>query len=93
MKEMTRDFHVLFPLLLVLFSTLNIEVEGIHSLRGASGGVEGKSYIKSDKERNLIIGGRVAAPNEYPYFAHLDAISCGGSLIAPDIVLTAGHVS
>ena len=53
------------------------------------------SAIDADtlKERKLIIGGNVAAPNDYPYFAHLSGIACGGTLIAPDIVLTAGHVS
>lgn len=44
-------------------------------------------------QRNLIIGGKIAKPNDYPYFAHLEGIACGGSLIAPDVVLTAGHVS
>jgi Trypsin len=44
-------------------------------------------------QRHLIIGGKIAIPNDYPYFAHLEGIACGGSLIAPDVVLTAGHVS
>lgn len=47
----------------------------------------------SGDARNLIIGGAVATPNEYPYFVHLPGTECGGTLIAPDIVLTAGHVS
>jgi secreted trypsin-like serine protease len=40
--------------------------------------------------RQLIIGGQVARPGKYPYFALINR-ECGGSLIAPDIVLTAGH--
>jgi len=42
-------------------------------------------------ERKLIIGGNIARPGNYPYFVHFDGIACGGTLIAPDIVLTAGH--
>lgn len=41
--------------------------------------------------RNLIIGGSAASANDWPYFAHFDNPACGGTLIAPDIVLTAGH--
>ena len=43
-------------------------------------------------ERSLIIGGSEAAAGDYPYFAHFENPGCGGTLIAPDLVLTAGHV-
>lgn len=46
-------------------------------------------------ERNLVIGGHTAMRDRYPYYvALLDAneeVQCGGTLIAPDVVLTAAH--
>jgi secreted trypsin-like serine protease len=45
-----------------------------------------------------IIGGRVASPMRHPYYTHLDiyyqsgsVYFCGGSLVAPDVILTAAH--
>lgn len=42
-----------------------------------------------------IIGGTQTAKNEYPFMVFLssdaDVNSCGGSLIAPNIVLSAAH--
>jgi len=38
----------------------------------------------------LIIGGTVAGLEQYPYYVHLSN-GCGGSLIAPKVVLTAAH--
>ena len=48
--------------------------------------------------RLRIIGGSVAPTSRYPYAASLLETStlspvCGGTLIAPDVVLTAGHCS
>lgn len=47
------------------------------------------------RSRNLIIGGSSAPPNRFPYYVALKDgnrdIQCGGTLIAPDIVLTAAH--
>ena len=37
-----------------------------------------------------IVGGDDASPGQFPYFVFLD-IGCGGTLIAPDVVLTAAH--
>jgi trypsin len=36
-----------------------------------------------------IVGGDQSAPGEFPYYVDLNG--CGGSLIAPDVVLTAAH--
>jgi trypsin len=39
-----------------------------------------------------IIGGNLAARDEYPWYVHaVDGELCGGSLIHPDIVLSAAH--
>ena len=55
-----------------------------HSLRSSS-----------RSSRNLIIGGGTAEENRFPYYVALKDnnrdIQCGGTLIAPDIVLTAAH--
>ncbi|KAL7483435.1 hypothetical protein ACHAW6_009081 [Cyclotella cf. meneghiniana] len=43
-----------------------------------------------------IINGDAATPDRYPYTASLVSSSrhvCGGTLIAPDVILTAGHCS
>lgn len=43
-----------------------------------------------------IVGGTRVASGKYPWFARVDKNNypaCGGSLVAPDIVLTAGHCS
>ncbi len=40
--------------------------------------------------RTLIVGGERVQPGKYPYFVSING-ECGGSLIAPDVVLTAGH--
>lgn len=48
------------------------------------------SSTSKNQRRQLIVGGQVAQPGKYPYFALVND-DCGGSLIAPDIVLTAGH--
>jgi secreted trypsin-like serine protease len=79
---------------LLLFSNNN-KITGAESskslLRGMNNNEESIMNVEPPTTRNLIIGGRVAKPNDYPYFTHLEGIACGGSLIAPDIVLTAGH--
>jgi len=54
------------------------------------------SINNKKKERNLIIDGQSTPPDRYPYAASLlmnNAHVCGGTLIAPDIILTAGHCS
>jgi secreted trypsin-like serine protease len=77
----------------LLFGATSIIEAGRPSLRATNVPSEQKSVsVTPPTNRNLIIGGNIGTPGDYPYFAHLEGISCGGSLIAPDIVLTAGHV-
>ena len=46
-------------------------------------------------DRSLVIGGHDAVKNRYPYYVALQTADnnteCGGTLIAPDVVLTAAH--
>jgi secreted trypsin-like serine protease len=50
-----------------------------------------------DDASSLVIGGVDAAPGDFPYYAQVlpnngyDTLHCGGSLVAPDLVLTAAH--
>lgn len=47
------------------------------------------------RNRELIVGGHNAEQGRYPYFVSLQnaegKTECGGTLIAPDVVLTAAH--
>jgi hypothetical protein len=52
--------------------------------------VYGPVSIGSRTFQNRIVGGTPAGINEFKFFASLD-VGCGGSLIAPGIVLTAAH--
>jgi hypothetical protein len=74
-----------------LLFTHGIGIVAGDSLRGRAVNIDADGAI--DEERKLVIGGNVATPGDYPYFVHFGGIACGGTLIAPDIVLTAGHVS
>ena len=75
-----------------------VSVDAINNFR------EGKDEIRDlDNARMLtplthnavdtrIIGGQVSNVDEFPYYVNLTTVSgCGGTLIAPRIVLTAGH--
>lgn len=51
---------------------------------------------QQQSHRSLIVGGVKAPLGRYPYFVSLSQTQgsegeCGGSLIAPDLFLTAGH--
>ena len=48
-----------------------------------------KAFAKPQPQPR-IVGGDDASPGQFPYFVFLD-IGCGGTLIAPDVVLTAAH--
>ena len=51
-----------------------------------------RRQLKDDDLSQRIIGGVGAGANEFPFFAHSEG-GCGGTLIAPDIVMTADHCS
>lgn len=49
---------------------------------------------KDIKQEPRIVGGIATGPNVYQFFTRIDTSGypyCGGSLVAPDVVLTAGH--
>jgi secreted trypsin-like serine protease len=50
-----------------------------------------KAHESSHNGRHLIVGGRPADPDEFPFNAITDGNLCGATLIHPDILLTAAH--
>ncbi|KAL3917225.1 MAG: hypothetical protein SGILL_004813 [Bacillariaceae sp.] len=50
------------------------------------------TYLEQQKPKpdTRIIGGHESEQGEFPYFVDVDGV-CGGSLIAPNVVLTAAH--
>ena len=57
---------------------------------------ESRQPVWSNRPRHLIVGGEPAPLGRYPFFAGLQnfpdqAPFCGGTLIAPNVVLTAAH--
>lgn len=75
-----------------LLATLVLAIYTAPVIQG--NGLRGDGIDSASKAiyRSLIIGGNAAKLGEYPFFAYYDPPQCGGSLIAPDILLTAGHV-
>jgi secreted trypsin-like serine protease len=74
-------------------------------LHGTLGDHHHHHHIRSTKQsrelKSRIVGGHVADPTKYPFFAWLNIeysdwsssgnTFCGGTLIAPDVVMTAAH--
>eukprot|EP00192_Tetraselmis_astigmatica_P003225 CAMPEP_0117674750 /NCGR_PEP_ID=MMETSP0804-20121206/15212_1 /TAXON_ID=1074897 /ORGANISM="Tetraselmis astigmatica, Strain CCMP880" /LENGTH=559 /DNA_ID=CAMNT_0005483655 /DNA_START=132 /DNA_END=1811 /DNA_ORIENTATION=+ len=85
-------------------SSCSLQAEG-RSFSGRSSSGRGKSKIPAERSvsfnrialEDRIIGGVEASPGRYPYMVFvqgctsLGCFSCGGSLIAPNVVLTAAH--
>jgi len=70
---------------------------GCSSISAAADARQEHDHDHEKHDRSLIVGGTEAPNGRYPYSASLSTDGtfkthlCGGSLIAPDIVLTAGH--
>ena len=77
---------LLFSLLLLLLTTTVPLVQGGY-LRSA---VETRELFNTNSSSRIVGGHRVSSPDTYPFFADWHK-GCGGSLIAPDSVLTAAH--
>ena len=54
--------------------------------------VDEQRHLNNAHPQPRVVGGNDADVGEYPFFVHgIDGELCGGSLIHPDIVLTAAH--
>lgn len=54
----------------------------------------GGNVLKPNPKARIVGGNTAADPQEYPWFVLFHGSSiCGGAMIAPDVVLTAAHVS
>ena len=49
----------------------------------------GNTKQHNNEREGRIVGGTQSSPGDFPYYVDLDG--CGGSLIAPNVVLTAAH--
>jgi hypothetical protein len=66
-----------------------------------SGGIKEKESTTENGATTRIVGGDIANKTRFPYFTALfrgdndtfdkDSLFCGGSLIRPDVVITAGE--
>ena len=50
----------------------------------------GQSTARADDPVREVVGGKVAAAGKFPWAVRL-SMGCGGALVAPRVVLTAGH--
>jgi trypsin len=86
--EVDLSLMMICSLLLTLLTAVVCEAAD-QSLRGRLLNVFKQ---QTDEPTVRIVGGIAATAGEYPYYAHVAGSAlCGGSLIHPDIVLTAAH--
>ena len=71
--------------------TTNINDEEKNNDESSSHTKVQQGSVAAGGSENRIIGGDNAQPGQYPYYVQLRDMGCGGSLIAPRIVLTAAH--
>jgi secreted trypsin-like serine protease len=87
-------YSLFFLLLLLLLLSLSsfVRVNAFTNADSDSGAVY---YGELDPPGGRIVNGQDALPNRYPYYVALldknDNFRCGGTLIAPNIVLSAAH--
>lgn len=90
---------LLFPLLLLFIGQLLLASVAARALHHAmqqvrGGGRTTRQISSSSKQHTKIIGGSSPPQGRFPYVASLTYFGshlCGGSLIAPDVILTAAH--
>lgn len=63
---------------------------GLGNPKKSKSSFSNNAAVPPSRRRALIVHGKDAAPGRFPYFCTLDRY-CAGALIAPDIILTAGH--
>src|SRR5687768_15601026 len=70
-------------------------VATVVAIAHAAGTAPAAAQADGDVDGTQIVGGQLASPGEYPYFVSLQRIGgghvCGGSLVRPNLVLTAAH--
>jgi secreted trypsin-like serine protease len=86
-------FFFVLPFQLVIGTKLPIEFDSMSSKEGNEKNMKASPMEILNKGR--IVGGSDAQLGSYPFFVLLEGamtgLLCGGSLVAPDVVLTAGH--
>jgi len=95
---LSRDTVVFLMMVIILTAAKQAEDGDNRSSSSSLNGARTSSLLRrllaeeegeADQQRDLIVGGKEANPGDFPYYVHL--MKCGGSLIAPRVVLTAAH--
>lgn len=74
------------------YSLVIVLLANVTEVRGTYRPIEQKQRTARFTPDPRIVGGTLAAPNDYPFYVNtIPPTLCGGTLITPDIVLTAAH--